>query len=47
VTSEIAATAELGAGLVELAVGRVVVRLRGRFDTETLTRLLDVLEARA
>ena len=47
VTSEIAATAERGAGMVELAVGRVVVRLRGRFDAEALTRLLDVLEARA
>ena len=46
VTSEIAATAEMGAGVVELAVGRVVVRLRGRFDAEALTRLLDVLEAR-
>jgi hypothetical protein len=47
VTSEIAATAEPGAGLVELAVGRVIVRLRGRFDADALTRLLDVLEARA
>lgn len=46
VTSEIAATAEMGVGVVELAVGRVVVRLRGRFDAEALTRLLDVLEAR-
>lgn len=46
VTSEIAATAEMGAGVVELSVGRVVVRLRGRFDAEALTRLLDVLEAR-
>ena len=47
VTAEIAAKAESEAGMVELAVGRVVVRLRGGFDADALTRLLDVLEARA
>ncbi len=46
VTSEITAKAEPEAGVVELAVGRVVVRLRGRFNADALTRLLDVLEAR-
>lgn len=47
VTSQIAAAGEPEAGVVELAVGRVVVRLRGKFDIDALTRLLDVLEARA
>jgi hypothetical protein len=32
---------------VELVLGRVHVRVRGRVDAEALTRVLDVLEARA
>ena len=47
VTSQIAETAEPEMGMIELAVARVVVRVRGRVDVDALTRLLDVLEARA
>ena len=47
VTSQIAATADAEMGMVELAVGRVVMRVRGRVDVDALTRILDVLEARA
>jgi hypothetical protein len=34
-------------GVIELVVGKAVVRVRGRIGTEALTRVLDVLEARA
>jgi hypothetical protein len=34
-------------GVVELAVGRVLVRVRGRVYADALRRVLDVLEARA
>ena len=33
--------------MVELAIGRVVVRVRGCVDVYALTRIIDVLEARA
>lgn len=47
VTSQVAAMAGTESGVVELVVGRVVVRLRGRVDADALVRVLDVLEARA
>ena len=33
-------------GVIELVVGRVVVRVRGRVDADALVHVLDVLEAR-
>lgn len=33
-------------GVIELVVGRVQVRVRGRVEAEALARVLDVLEAR-
>lgn len=46
VTSQVAAMAGPDCGGVELVVGRVVVRLRGRVEADALVRVLDVLEAR-
>lgn len=45
-TSQVVATVEPEGGVVELAVGRVLVRVRGRVDADALRRVLDVLEAR-
>ena len=39
--------AEPDAGELELVVGRTLLRLRGRVEAEALTRVLDILEARA
>lgn len=47
VTSQVAAMTGPESGVVELLVGRVVVRLRGQVDPDALVRVLDVLEARA
>lgn len=47
VTEQIELAGESDAGELELVLGRVHVRVRGRVDVETLTRVLDVLEARA
>ncbi len=47
VTAQVVATAEPEGGVVELAIGRVLVRVRGRVDADALMRVLDVLEARA
>lgn len=47
VTAEVAATATPEAGVLELIVGRATLRVHGRVDTGALTRVLDVLEARA
>jgi len=47
VTTQVAETAGPEEGVVELVVGRVVVRVRGRVDAGALTQVLDVLEARA
>ena len=47
VTSQVAAIAGPERGMVELVVGRVVVRLVGQVDVDALVRVLDVLEARA
>ena len=41
------AIAEPDAGEIELVVGRTLLRVRGRVEAEALTRVLDVLEARA
>ena len=46
VTEQLAADTEPD-GLIELVIGKAVVRVRGRIETEALTRVLDVLEARA
>ena len=47
VTYPLAIVAEPDAGEIELVVGRTLLRVRGRFEAEALTRVLDVLEARA
>jgi hypothetical protein len=47
VTEQLAITAEPDAGELELVVGRTLLRVRGRVEAEALTRVLDVLEARA
>ena len=47
VTQQLAIAAEPGAGELELVVGRTLIRVRGRVEAEALTRILDVLEARA
>ncbi len=41
------ATAEREGAVVELAIGRILVRVRGQVDADALRRVLDVLEARA
>ena len=46
VTAQVAAAALPEAGVLELLVGRTMVRLRGRVDADALTQVLDVLEAR-
>lgn len=46
VTQEVAASMESEAGVLELEVGRAVVRIRGRVEADMLGRVLDVLEAR-
>lgn len=45
VTEQLAAPAA-DVGVIELVVGRVQVRVRGRVEAEALARVLDVLEAR-
>jgi len=47
VTAQVAAAIEPEAGVLELIVGRALVRVRGRVDADVLARVLDVLEARA
>lgn len=47
VTEQLAVAAEPNAGELELVVGRTLLRVRGRVEVEALTRVLDVLEARA
>jgi hypothetical protein len=47
VTSQVAAITTPESGVVELVVGRVVVRLRGLVDADALVRVLDILETRA
>ena len=47
VTEQLAIPAEPDAGELELVVGRTLLRVRGRVEVEALTRVLDVLEARA
>ena len=47
VSGPLAIAAEPDAGEIELVVGRTLLRVRGRVEDEALTRVLDVLEARA
>ena len=47
VTEQLAVDTGPEDGVIELVVGKAVVRVRGRIETEVLTRVLDVLEARA
>ncbi len=47
VTEQFAGQAEPETGVIELVVGRTRVRVHGRVEAEALTRVLDVLEARA
>ncbi|WP_420814177.1 IS66 family insertion sequence element accessory protein TnpA [Nannocystis exedens] len=46
VTEQLAAPAVAEVGVIELVVGGVHVRVRGRVEAEALARVLDVLEAR-
>lgn len=47
VTEQLSVAAEPHTGEIELVVGRTLLRVRGRVEAEALTRVLDVLEARA
>lgn len=47
VTAQVEAAIEPEVGVLELIVGRVLVRVRGQIDADALARVLDVLEARA
>lgn len=47
ITEQVAITDGPDVGELELVVGRTLVRVRGRVEAEALTRVLDVLEARA
>jgi hypothetical protein len=47
VTAQVAAATEPEGGVLEVVVGRVLLRVRGRVDADALVRVLDVLEARA
>ncbi len=47
VSEPLAILAEPDAGEIELVVGRTLLRVRGLVEAEALTRVLDVLEARA
>ena len=47
VTSQVAVSADAEAGVLELVVGRALLRVRGRVDAAALAQVLDVLEARA
>jgi hypothetical protein len=46
VTQQLAVPVVEEAGVIELAVGRTQIRVRGRVDTEALARVLDALEGR-
>ncbi len=46
-TEQLLIAAEPDAGELELVVGRTLLRVRGLVEAEALTRVLDVLEARA
>ncbi len=46
VTQQLAVPVVEEAGVIELAVGRTQVRVRGRVDTESLARVRDALEGR-
>lgn len=46
VTQEVAASMMNKAGVLELEVGRVVLRIRGHVEADMLGRVLDVLEGR-
>ncbi|MDC0675318.1 hypothetical protein [Nannocystis radixulma] len=45
-TEQLAAPAVAEAGVIELDVGGVRIRVCGRVEAEALARVLDVLEAR-
>lgn len=45
-TQQLAVPVVEEAGVIELAVGRTQIRVRGRVDTEALARVLDALEGR-
>jgi hypothetical protein len=45
-TEQAALAAEPDASEIELVVGRTLVRVRGRVESEALARVLDVLEGR-
>lgn len=47
VTEQLAIAGEPAVGELELVVGGTLLRVRGRVEAEALTRVLDVLEARA
>ena len=47
VTDQVAAVVVPEAGVLEVVVGRTLLRVRGQVDVDTLARVLDVLEARA
>lgn len=47
VTAQVAAATEPEVGVLEVVVGRSLLRVRGRVDADALARVLDVLEARA
>jgi hypothetical protein len=47
VTKELATPTEPDIGVIELVVGNALLRVRGAVAAETLSRVLDVLEARA
>ncbi|MFZ6186098.1 IS66 family insertion sequence element accessory protein TnpA [Nannocystis pusilla] len=46
VTQEVAASLTNETGVLELEVGRVVLRIRGHVEADVLGRVLDVLEGR-
>ncbi|MBZ5710728.1 hypothetical protein [Nannocystis pusilla] len=46
VTKQLAVGTGAEAGVIELAVGRVVIRVRGQIEAESLKRVLDAVEAR-
>lgn len=47
VTEQLEIAVEPDVGALELVVGRTLLRIRGLVEAEALTRVLDVLEARA
>jgi hypothetical protein len=47
VTEQLGPSAPPDAGVIELVIGHALLRVRGPVAAETLSRVLDVLEARA